>query len=168
MKPKNALTLALLLFVAASIVVLTVKSLRQNATASSDSGATAAQSDELPKLIDGVIAYYFHGNTRCVTCETIEAYAHEAIEKGFADELRSGRIQWRVVNYEQPQNTHFTTDYDLIAPTVVLVEMAEGKQKRWKNLVRVWELVGEKEAFVDYVQEQTRAMVGGGEKAESD
>ena len=27
-----------------------------------------------------VVAYYFHGNMRCMTCRTIEAYAKEAIQ----------------------------------------------------------------------------------------
>ena len=49
---------------------------------------------EASQNTDGhVIAYYLHGNFRCITCRTIEAYAEEAITKGFADELASGRLE---------------------------------------------------------------------------
>ena len=31
-----------------------------------------------------VLVYYFHGTTRCATCRTIEAYAHETVTTAFA------------------------------------------------------------------------------------
>jgi hypothetical protein len=138
----------LLLFVAASIVVLTVKSLRQGPQ------AAAAQQQR-----DRTIAYYFHGKVRCPTCESIEAYAHEAVSGGFAAELGDGRIDWQVVDFEQPGNEHFAKDFELAAPSVVLVEIRGGACKRWKNLPEVWELVGDKPAFVAFVQKEVRAFL---------
>ncbi len=151
MKPKNLITALLLLFVVASVAVLAAKGLRRGPSAAAE-----------PTMTDGVVAYYFHGKTRCPTCQSIEAYAQEAISTGFADQLDDGRLQWQVVNYELAENEHFATEYELIAPTVVLVEMDGGKQKQWKNLARVWELVhDDKAAFVKYVQEETRNLLGG-------
>jgi hypothetical protein len=149
MTSKNVVTIALLLFVAASIVVLAVKSLREN----------PRTADPEPTLADGVIAYYFHGKIRCPTCRRIETYAHEAVRAGFAKQLAGGRLRWQVVDYELPENRHFATDYELAAPTVVLVETSGGGRKQWKNLDRVWELVGDKEAFVEYVRRETRAWL---------
>lgn len=161
MKPKDALTVALLLFVAASIVVLVVKSLRQNpqAEASLPQTATGAAAAEMPS--DGLVAYYFHSNTRCPTCQSIEAYAHEAIETGFADDLKEGRIRWRVLNYEKPENTGLAQKYEIAMPMVVLARMEGGTEKGWKSLDRVWELTGEKDEFVKYVQEETRSFLEG-------
>jgi hypothetical protein len=109
--------------------------------------------------VDGLVAYYFHGETRCPTCRSIEAYAHEAIETGFANELTSGHIKWEVVNYEAPANEHFATDYEIVAPSIVLVRTTDGEATDWRNLSRVWDLVGEKEAFVEYVQAEAREML---------
>lgn len=162
MNPKNALTAGLLMFVAASIVVLTVKSLRQQPDPSSTAATTssaAGEQDSMTPVSDGVIVYYFHGNVRCPTCKQIEADAHESLQQGFAREMKDGRLVWRIVNYEQPGNEHFATEFQLIAPTVVLTRMDGGKQTQWKNLDRVWELVGEKPAFGQYVQEETRAIL---------
>ena len=150
MNPKNMVTAVLLLFVAASIVVLAVKSLRQ------ESSSASAQAEEAAPLTDGVIAYYLHSNTRCPTCKNIEAYSGEAVTKGFAEELADGRLQWRVVNYEKPENEHFATDFEIAAPTVVLVRMVGGDVSKHQNLDRVWELVGTKEPFMEYVRQQTR------------
>ncbi len=160
MNPKNAVSTALLLFVAASILVLAVKSLRQNPAAEASAQSAAASSAaEVPS--DGLVAYYFHSNTRCPTCQSIEAYAHEAIETGFADALQEGRIQWRVLNYEKPENSGLARKYEIALPMVVLAKREGGAETSWKSLDRIWELTGEKGEFVQYVQEETRSLLEG-------
>ena len=151
MKPKTILTIVLLVFVGASIIALAARGLRRQAGGPSDT------------IADGLVVYYFHGNMRCPTCRKIESYAHEAIKTGFGAELDSGDLQWKVVNYEASGNEHFGEDYEVTAPTVVLVEMRGGEQKRWKNLDRVWELVmtGTREEFLGYVQEEAKALLAG-------
>jgi hypothetical protein len=106
-----------------------------------------------------VIAYYFRGSTRCYSCETIENYAHGAIEAGFSDALKDRRLQWKVVNVEEPGNEHFIKDYQLYSQSVVLVELCDGKQTKWKNLEQVWLLLGDKSAFTRYVQEEVRLFL---------
>jgi hypothetical protein len=151
MSIKKVFTFCLLLFVAASIVVLTVKSLRSNP----QSSAVIAD----PAVKDGVMVYYFHGNTRCPTCQNIETYAHEAIESGFADQLKSKQIVWQVINYETPGNEHFATEYEVVAPNVVLAMFKDGKQLKWKGLPEVWEHVGDKPIFVAFVQNSLRDFI---------
>ena len=75
-----------------------------------------------PAIADGFKVYYLHGNIRCPTCQTIEATTQEAVETGFAEQLKSGQLAWQVINYESPGNEHYTTDYEVVAPTVVMAE----------------------------------------------
>ena len=161
MKPKSIVTVVLLLFVGASVVVLAMKSSRQSppdaATASQTGGDRVAEAAE-PMITDGVVVYYFHGKTRCATCNTIEAYANQAVESNFADQIDAGLLQWRVVNFELPANEHLAKKYELIASSVVLVRIKDGTQQTWKNLDRVWELVGDEESFLKYVEEETRVL----------
>ena len=118
---------------------------------------------EASQKADGrVIAYYFHGNFRCITCRTIEAYSEEAITKGFPDELASGRLAWRVVNMDEPENKHFVRDFELVTRSLVLVEYRNGKVTRHENLKQIWQLVRDKESFVNYVRTFTREFLGGG------
>jgi hypothetical protein len=107
-----------------------------------------------------VIAYYFHGDKRCVTCLTIEEYAAEAIATGFAERIDNGDMIWQVVNVDATGNEHFIEDYMLASKTVVLVEVVDGEETKWEQLNKVWELVDDKEAFVDYVQESTAEFAG--------
>ena len=148
MSVKQACTIMLLLFVAASIVTLAVKSLRQEGPAA-----------PVEEQADRLIVYYFHGAFRCPKCRSIETYAHEAIAGPFKAEVAIGRIKWEVVDYERPGNKHFAKDFALVAPTVVLVEMRGGTQKRWKNLTEVWELVDDKPAFVAFIRKEVQVFL---------
>jgi hypothetical protein len=106
-----------------------------------------------------VIAYYFHTDYRCSTCIKIEAYSKEAIEKGFAEELKNGTLEMRIVNYEKPENQHFMKDYKLVSKSLVLVNTVNGKQTDWTNLKMVWQLTGRKDAFLNYVRKEVRSYL---------
>jgi hypothetical protein len=163
MSLKEALTNSLLMFVAATCVVLIVKAVSPTQVIYSSAGANpVAQGGNEPTVAmqDGYKVYYLHGNVRCPTCRTIEATAQEAVETGFADELKNGQIQWQVINYESPGNEHFTKDYEVVAPTVVLAKHVAGKQTAWKALPEVWELVDDKRAFISFVQNSLREFMG--------
>lgn len=103
-----------------------------------------------------VVAYYFHVTVRCKTCRTIEAYSKEAIEKGFPAELENGAVEWKPVNVQLSENRHYIQDYRLFTRSLVLVKLRDGKQVGWRNLERVWELVGNKPEFEKYVQANVR------------
>jgi len=155
MRLKPVITASLLAFVAITVLVLVLKETRPSPANTSSPPAAKAVTSPGVKLI----AYYMHGKVRCPTCMSIEAYAREAVETGFGGELKGGQIQWQIVNYEEPGNEHFATDYKLAAPCVVLVRMRHGKQVAWKSLPEVWELVGDKPEFIKLVQKNIREML---------
>ncbi len=150
MKIKLIVTILLLVFVAASLVALLMKGGGGESVT-----ATAAGGDTK------IIAYYFHGNARCKTCLTIELYTLEAIETGFPEALKAGRIEFLTVNLDIAENEHFIDDFQLAARTVVLQRVIDGERKEYLDLHRVWELVGNKEAYVAYIQEETGKFING-------
>ena len=103
-----------------------------------------------------VIAYYFHTNTRCDTCRKIEAYSKEAILEGFKAELQNGTLELRIINYEDPENRHYIKDYKLVSKSLILVNMIDGYQTEWTNLKLVWDLVKNRNAFLNYVRGEVR------------
>ena len=101
------------------------------------------------------VAYYFHGDVRCDTCRSIEAQAESAVRSGFPEELAAGTLEWKTVNTDQPENTHFTEDFGLTHSTVVLVERDGSETRRFTSLDDVWELVhDEDDQFRLYVQNE--------------
>lgn len=164
MKTKTIATIVLLAFVAASVVWLVVKETRDGRTkqeqGSGEKGADGG--DKAPAVAKGkVTVYYFHQTARCMTCNRIEALTRQAVEGGFADEIKAGRIEIKAVNVEEPGNKHFADNYKLVTKSVVLVDGRKEKAGRWKNLDRVWELVRNEEAFGKYVQSEVKAFLAG-------
>lgn len=103
---------------------------------------------------------YFHATARCVTCRRIEQQAHDAVEGDFAGELAAGEVVWTTVNVDEPENRHFIQDYRLYTKSVIVSELVDGREVRWKNLDQVWQLVRDQEAFSRYVVGEVRAFRG--------
>lgn len=114
-----------------------------------------------PKVKRQVVASYFHGNFRCVSCKRIEAWTAETIKKDFAKDIKAGRLVWRVVNTDTKGNEHYKKDYQLYTKSVVLSDVKNGKETRWKNLERVWDLLHDEAAFKGYVHEEVAAYLKG-------
>jgi len=143
MKGKTILTAILLAFVAVSVVYLIVSS-ADNRTANTEPTPTAST--------DYIAAYYFHGNKRCPTCNKLEAYTTEAIRQAFERELADGRLQFKVLNYDEPGNEHYLDDYQMTYQSVIVVQMKDNQQVAWENLDKIWDLVSDKPAYIDYIQ----------------
>jgi len=103
-----------------------------------------------------VIAYYFHVTVRCTTCRMIESYSREVVEQKFAADIAKGRLQYRLMNLQLPENRHFVKDYQLFTKSLVLVRFDKGKQTEYKVLNDTWELVGDKSAMQAYVEREVR------------
>ena len=99
-----------------------------------------------------VIAYYFHGTMRCPTCHKLEQYSKEAIESNFKDALDSGKLKFREVNIDDKGNEHYGSDYQLYTKSLILSLVKDGKEAKWVNLDKIWEYVGNKQRFIDYVK----------------
>ena len=158
MKIKLVITILLLVFVAASLVAVFMKGRGESKV---EEAAELAAGKNVEAGDSKIIAYYFHGNARCKTCLTIEMYALEAIETGFPEALKANQIDFLTVNLEVTENEHFIDDFQLAARTVVLERIVDGKRKDYVNLTRVWELVGDKKAYVAYVQDEMEKFMNG-------
>jgi hypothetical protein len=183
MKAKTIITIVLLVFVAGSVVYLIAKEAGragqpQAASRQVDPGARAAVPATAPSppapsapsstapsrpapVTRKVVAYYFYGNFRCANCRRIEAWTANVVQTDFAEDLRGGQLAWVPVNVEQPGNQHFIRDYQLYTRSVVLVELENGRQTRYKNLQRVWQLLGSSEAFGAYIRQEVSAYLKG-------
>lgn len=159
MKAQQVLTIALLLLVAGSLVWMAVGEKTAARQSGSEVATQSSPALESKKLDSYVVAYYFHGDVRCVTCRNMEAYADEAISQNFTGELASGTLEWRKVNVDDAAHRHFITDFNLSTRSMVLARYEDGNLTAYENLEAVWSLSGDKSAFIEYVVQKTREMV---------
>lgn len=157
---KPVVRAVLLVFVLASLATLAVREFgggdsRLAVVTASGPGLAehAAQSD--PRA-DKTTVYYFHGDARCPTCRKIEAYAQDAVRKDFPRELETGALEWRVLNVQRPDNTHYIRDFQLFTSTLIVVKVRNGEIATWKALDQTWEFVSDRTQFTKYVQDEVR------------
>ena len=173
MNGKKLLTGVLLAAVVASVGVLLFKefgrgpgvgsgtALRQGASTAAVDPAVSTPAGESQGPGARVVAYYFHGRVRCVSCVKIESLSGKAIRERFAEELGTGLLVFREVNIDEPGNRHFIDDYGLSSQSLVIVEYRDGRQVRWKNLEKVWTLLDSEKEFLPYVQEGVSSFLKG-------
>ncbi|HEX6851664.1 MAG TPA: nitrophenyl compound nitroreductase subunit ArsF family protein [Candidatus Polarisedimenticolaceae bacterium] len=121
--------------------------------------ALAAAAATTPAPEHAVRVYYFYTTQRCASCRKIEAWTDEAVHAAWPEAVDSSAIEWVPLNLDEPANRHFVSDYRLFTKSVVVVELRNGEQVRWKNLPRIWELLMDRDAFRRYVRREVAAYL---------
>jgi len=75
--------------------------------------------------------------------------------------VKEGKVVWGLVNLDEPANTHYIEDYQLYSKSVIVSDVRDGEEVRWKNLMKVWQLTNDKAAFIRYVQDEVRDYLEG-------
>jgi len=119
-----------------------------------DAGKSETASPVIKEASKKFVAFYFHGNFRCANCKKIEQYSREAIEKYFAEQLKTEKLVFNVINTDLPKNKHFIEDYQLYTKSLIIAEFKDGKQIRWKNLAKVWNCLNDRDKFYEYVKSE--------------
>lgn len=109
---------------------------------------------------DLVKVIYFYGDYRCPTCRTIEEFSGDAVNEGFENELKSGKLKWETINIDKDENKHFIDDYSLNTMSLVIIKMKDGKELTYKICPKVWELTIDRDEFIKYVQKEIKDYLG--------
>jgi thiol-disulfide isomerase/thioredoxin len=117
----------------------------------------AAQAADAPK--DRVIAMYFHRTERCPTCQKMGSYSEEAVKAAFADEIKAGRVAFHFIDFEVEKNARYTKAYNISGPALIVAKISNNKVASYRNLEDIWDKVGDKPAFLRYVQENVKACL---------
>ncbi|OGS36810.1 MAG: hypothetical protein A2293_04050 [Elusimicrobia bacterium RIFOXYB2_FULL_49_7] len=121
---------------------------------------TAASDTSAKQEARQLVVYYFMTTYRCRSCIFIEGTTRKAMDEYFANEQNSGRMVFKMVNVDEPQNRHFIDEYGLYTKTVIVSDIKNGKQAEWKNLDQVWNLIGREDEFKAYIAKEVRAYLG--------
>ncbi len=106
-----------------------------------------------------VLAFYFHGTIRCEKCLAIEKQAGEVVTNRFGVEVALGRLAFKALNYDEPENAHYLQDYKLPCPSLVLVRQKNGKDQGWRLLGQTWEMVQVPPTLDLYIEQELRRFL---------
>jgi hypothetical protein len=105
-----------------------------------------------PTPSDGVIVYQFHRRFRCDACYKLEAAINEALKTHFQEDIETGKLVYRVLDLDAEGSNAYEKKYDFFYNTVIVVDIENGKETRFKNLEEVWELVDDKDAAMEFIR----------------
>ena len=121
-----------------------------NAQTGLSSGTEKLQAAPMPD--DGVIVYQFHRRFRCDACYKLENTINEALQTHFPEELKAGNLVFRVHDLDEEGSILYEKKYDFFYNTVIVVDMEDGKETRFKNLEEVWSLVEDKDKATEFIR----------------
>jgi hypothetical protein len=108
---------------------------------------------------DRVVAMYFHRTQRCPTCLKMGGYTEEAVNGGFAQQIKERKVEFHYVDFQDEKNAALTKGYGVTGPTLIIVKVVDNKGKEIRNLTEIWSKVADKAAFIKYVQENVAACL---------
>jgi len=159
--------ISFLLTVSAISVAVTVSSYAQDDSlkvAAENKTKDSTVENEAKVVPERIFAYYLHGDRRCATCRKLEAYSEEALREGFPEMLEDSTLIWGTINYDREENEHYLKDYNLFTKALILSRVRDDSEIEWKNLDRIWELVNDKDKYLEYVRKETEAFLKQGNK----
>ena len=119
----------------------------------------SAAADAPPKPTRRVVATYFHRTVRCPTWK-VGSSLEQAIKQSFARELSDGRLEWRMMDFQDPRNAALVSAFGINGPAFVIMDVDGGRVIGWKPAPKAWSLVGDEGAFSRYVEAEVRSVLG--------
>lgn len=73
---------------------------------------------------------YFHGKQRCITCNTIENLTREVVEKNYAQQLKAGKITFKVVDISTKEGEKMAEKYEVTWSSLYINKWNKGKETK--------------------------------------
>jgi len=118
---------------------------------------SVAQAADAPK--DRVVAMYFHRTERCPTCQKMGSYSEEAVKSAFTEEIKKGQVAFYFIDFQDAKNARYAKAYDISGPALIVAKITDNKVASVRNLEEIWSNVGDKPAFLRYVQENVKVAL---------
>lgn len=78
----------------------------------------------------------FHGVKQCETCEAIKKNTKEVVAEKFGEQVSSGNLSFRIVDFSKPENKAIAEKYEIAWTSVVLVKHGGDDQEQVNNISR--------------------------------
>lgn len=102
-------------------------------------------------IADKVEVFVFHSTQRCISCITIGKFAGETVNEYFQPELRDGKIEFREINIDLPENKELARKFQASGSSLFINAIYDN-QDHIQEDTRVWRLVGNEAQFKNYLK----------------
>lgn len=100
---------------------------------------------------DIVQVYIFHATQRCTTCIAIGQLAGETVNEFFQPELQEGKIEFREINIDLPENQALAEKFQASGSALYINNYVGGKDNITED-AKVWRLTDDEAGFKNYLK----------------
>lgn len=148
----------LAILILAIIIVVTANSPKSNAvTSPMKTGDATGQSSKISA--DKIEVMHFHATQQCWSCITVGEYTLKTIKEKFPEEYKNGKIVYKDVNGELPENKDMVIKYQARGSSLFVNAIRDGKDNIEEDIT-VWRLVSNENQFVSYFQNKLNNLLG--------
>lgn len=104
-------------------------------------------------VADKLEVYYFHRTARCYSCKTIGQYVSETMTGKYGAEIKNGRIDFREINVEEPENKEIARKFQATGSSLYINRIIGG-QDNIEQDTNVWRLLGDEARFKQYLEDK--------------
>jgi|GEM_PF-1060455 len=135
------------------------KKTQPNTNASIQASTSKAAEVQKTKLAEKVQIYEFHSTNRCYSCITMGQYIKATVEGSFQPELKSGKLEFREINVDLPENKEVAAKFQAAGTSLFINAIIDG-QDNIQEEAQAWRLLGNQKSFSDYLTKKLRGMIG--------
>lgn len=108
---------------------------------------------------DKIEVVHFHGTQQCASCIAVGKYALQTIKEKFPNEFASGKIAFKEINAELPENQEIVTKYQARGSSLFVNAIRNNQDDIVENTM-VWQLVNSESQYTTYFQGQLNTLLG--------
>ena len=158
MNKKIIIIIVGIIIVGATLFVIT-KNNKPTETQNQNNQATENQNREEKQKAEKVEVFVFHSTHRCASCVTMGKYAGETINEYFQPELRNGKIEFREINVDLPENKELANKFKAAGSSLFINAISDGKDNITED-IKVWQLIFNEAQFKGYLKDKLNKLLG--------
>ena len=112
----------------------------------------------LPSGAEKIEVFVFHSTQRCISCINIGKYTKSVIEEKFPEDLKSGKITFKEINIDLPENFNIAKDYGVSGSAIYINAIKGGKDNHEEDTT-VWRLVTNEANLKEYFEAKIKKIL---------
>lgn len=106
--------------------------------------------NKIEKKAEKIEIINFHATYQCYSCIYIGDMMFKIIEEQFKEEYQSGKISFKKINVDLPENKDIVNKYQARGSSLFFNIVIDGQENIQED-ANVWRLVGNDQAFKNYI-----------------
>lgn len=148
----------LIVFVCAILIIITLL-FGLKGFSNKEGKSSSALGSAQPVSAEKIEVVHFHGTHQCWSCITVGEYALQTIKDKFPEEYQSGKIAFKDINGELPENKEIVIKYQARGSSLFVNAISNNKDGIEEDTT-VWRLINNQKEFTDYFENKLKTLLG--------